>query len=187
MLAERRESRGKYIVLDGKQRLLSLLQFTGKSEGKNNAFTLNSLEIRTDPEKKRYSDLAEDVLLRDNLDAFHNETIRSVLIRNWPNIEFLHTVFLRLNTGSVSLSPQELSSGTFFLASLRTSSTRRRGLHRVACTREFLDSLNVRCCCRARPASGCAPGISYFASEHPERETQAARSVAQASGNTPSN
>lgn len=113
VLAERRESRGKYIVLDGKQRLLSLLQFTGKSEGQNNAFALNGLEIRTDLDKKRYSDLAEAVLLRDDLDAFHNQTIRSVVIPNWPNIDLLHTVFLRLNTGSVSLAPQELRQALF--------------------------------------------------------------------------
>src|SRR5690606_2811700 len=32
----------------------------------------------------------------------------TIVIRNWPNSDFLHTVFLRLNTGSVNLSPQEL-------------------------------------------------------------------------------
>jgi hypothetical protein len=113
VLAERRDARGKYIVLDGKQRLLSLLQYTGKSEGKNNAFPLVDLEIRTELERKKYSDLTEDVLLREDLDSFHNQTIRSVVIRNWPNIDFLHTVFLRLNTGSVSLSPQELRQALF--------------------------------------------------------------------------
>ncbi|WP_187272410.1 DUF262 domain-containing protein [Methylobacterium sp. WL9] len=36
VLAEKRNERGKYIVLDGKQRLLSLLQFVGDAEGENN-------------------------------------------------------------------------------------------------------------------------------------------------------
>jgi hypothetical protein len=31
-----------------------------------------------------------------------------MVIRNWMDTDFLHTVFLRLNTGSVNLSPQEL-------------------------------------------------------------------------------
>jgi hypothetical protein len=31
-----------------------------------------------------------------------------MVIRNWKDTNFLHTVFLRLNTGSVNLSPQEL-------------------------------------------------------------------------------
>jgi hypothetical protein len=30
------------------------------------------------------------------------------VIRNWPDEKFLYQVFLRLNTGSVPLSPQEL-------------------------------------------------------------------------------
>jgi hypothetical protein len=30
------------------------------------------------------------------------------VIRNWPDLDFLHLVFLRLNTGSLKLSPQEL-------------------------------------------------------------------------------
>jgi hypothetical protein len=39
---------------------------------------------------------------------FDNQTIRAVVIKNWPNESFLYTVFLRLNTGSLKLSPQEL-------------------------------------------------------------------------------
>ena len=42
------------------------------------------------------------------ISAFENQSIRTVIIRNWPNQNFLYTVFLRLNTGSLPLSPQEL-------------------------------------------------------------------------------
>jgi len=42
------------------------------------------------------------------LSAFENQPIRTVVIKNWPNDDFLYHVFLRLNTGSVPLSPQEL-------------------------------------------------------------------------------
>jgi hypothetical protein len=48
------------------------------------------------------------VALEDALTSFENQTIRTVVIRNWDNESFLYTVFLRLNTGSVQLSPQEL-------------------------------------------------------------------------------
>ncbi len=34
--------------------------------------------------------------------------MRAVVIRNWPDRDFLHLVFLRLNTGSLKLSSQEL-------------------------------------------------------------------------------
>lgn len=108
VLAERQGERGRYIVLDGKQRLLSLMQFTGKFNGHGNAFRLSGLEIRTDLAGKRYAKFESDLTLRDELNAFSNHTIRTVVIRNWPDLDFLHLVFLRLNTGSLKLSPQEL-------------------------------------------------------------------------------
>lgn len=108
VLAERQGERGRYIVLDGKQRLLSLMQFTGKFNGQGNGFRLSGLEIRTDLAGKRYASFESDLTLRDELNAFSNHTIRTVVIRNWPDLDFLHLVFLRLNTGSLKLSPQEL-------------------------------------------------------------------------------
>ncbi|WP_034883815.1 hypothetical protein M728_001907 [Ensifer sp. WSM1721] len=112
VLAEKQGQRGKYIVLDGKQRLLSLLQFTGNAEGNNNNFRLSGLEARSDLLRKRVQDLAEPQLEPD-YNAFLNYTIRTVVIRNWPDFDFLHLVFLRLNTGSVKLSPQELRQAMF--------------------------------------------------------------------------
>lgn len=46
--------------------------------------------------------------LFDDLSSFENQPIRTIVIKNWPNETFLYHVFLRLNTGSVPLSPQEL-------------------------------------------------------------------------------
>ncbi|MCA3719761.1 DUF262 domain-containing protein [Phenylobacterium sp.] len=108
VLAEKKGFRGQFIVLDGKQRLLALLQFTGKATGPNNGFGLSGLEVRTDLSRKTFAQLEKDPARRDDLNAFLNNTIRTVVIRNWPNTNFLHTVFLRLNTGSLKLSPQEL-------------------------------------------------------------------------------
>ncbi|PTQ79216.1 uncharacterized protein DUF262 [Nitrosospira multiformis] len=112
VLAEKQGQRGKYIVLDGKQRLLSLLQFTGNAEGPHNKFRLQGLEARVDLTKKRFENLQEPAF-EDDLNAFLNYTVRTVVIRNWPNYDFLHLVFLRLNTGSVKLSPQELRQAMF--------------------------------------------------------------------------
>lgn len=108
VLAEKKGQRGQFIVLDGKQRLLALLQFTGNSDGERNWFRLSGLEIRTDLLRKNYEQISGDHEHRDDLNAFNNNTIRTVVIRNWPDTNFLHTVFLRLNTGSLKLSPQEL-------------------------------------------------------------------------------
>lgn len=112
VLAEKQGQRGKYIVLDGKQRLLSLLQFTGQAEGPHNAFRLGGLEARPDLGRKSYQNL-QDPAYDSELNALLNYTIRTVVIRNWPSYDFLHLVFLRLNTGSVKLSPQELRQAMF--------------------------------------------------------------------------
>jgi hypothetical protein len=112
VLAEKKGQRGKYIVLDGKQRLLALLQFTGNAEGQNNGFRLTGLEARVDLARKTYEQL-NTPLFEGDLNAFLNYTVRTVVIRNWPSHDFLHLVFLRLNTGSVKLSPQELRQAMF--------------------------------------------------------------------------
>ena len=106
VLAESREQRGKYLVLDGKQRLLSLAKFVGLYDF--DIYKLKSLDIRADLNGKTYADLSQDPNFSEELSSFENQTIRTVLIKNWPNEKFLYTVFLRLNTSSVSLSPQEL-------------------------------------------------------------------------------
>lgn len=113
VLAENKIERGKYLVLDGKQRMLSLLQFIGAGEGKNNAYKLRGLEILRSLNGLRFEDIYKDLNLKDTLNQFYNQPIRSVVIRNWPNEDFLHVVFVRLNTGSVQLSTQELRQALF--------------------------------------------------------------------------
>lgn len=108
VLAESKQDRGKFIVLDGKQRLLSILQFWGLGEGKNNAYALSGLTLRGDLKKKSFVDLSTNAAYEPDYNALCNQAIRTVVIRNWKDTNFLHTVFLRLNTGSVTLSPQEL-------------------------------------------------------------------------------
>lgn len=109
VLAESKERRGAYIVLDGKQRLLSIRQFA--AEAGDDVFEqlkLTGLEIRSDLKGKSLASLRNDLTLFDDLSAFENQPIRTVVIKNWPSEDFLYHVFLRLNTGSVPLSTQEL-------------------------------------------------------------------------------
>ena len=108
VLAELPDQRGRYVILDGKQRLLSLMQYYGIAEGDNNKFSLVGLEVRKDLLRKRFRHFEKDIELKSDLDAFLTHTIRAVVIRNWPSLTFLHIVFQRLNTGSLKLSPQEL-------------------------------------------------------------------------------
>lgn len=108
VLAERRDVKGKYLVLDGKQRLLTLRRFTAKSDNPDfEQLRLSGLSIRRDLNKLTYRDL-QDSMFTDEVNAFDNTTIRTMIIKGWPNETFLYEVFLRLNTGSMQLSPQEL-------------------------------------------------------------------------------
>jgi hypothetical protein len=108
VLAENAGKRGTYLVLDGKQRLLSLLQYWGLGEGAKNRYALSGLQVLSGLNRLRLSDLEGDAAHSAELNALLNQTIRTVVIKNWPNTDFLHLVFLRLNTGSTKLSPQEL-------------------------------------------------------------------------------
>jgi hypothetical protein len=111
VLADQKNSRGKLLVLDGKQRLLTLLQFAGEATGKYNAFNLNGLEVLEHLNGYSFQDLKDKH--PDDFNMLLNSTIRSVVIKNWPNEKFLHIVFHRLNTNSVRLSPQELRQALF--------------------------------------------------------------------------
>jgi uncharacterized protein with ParB-like and HNH nuclease domain len=68
VLATNNKEKGKFIVLDGKQRLLTLLQFYGDSATPNNSFTLKDLEFLDNLNGCRYQDLKNDFNLK-NVDA----------------------------------------------------------------------------------------------------------------------
>jgi hypothetical protein len=108
VLATHEKEKGKFIVLDGKQRLLTILQFYGESETPNNSFALKDLEFRTDLNGFRHKDIKENINLSGALDGLDNHTIRTVVIRNWKTEKFLHKIFLRLNVENTPLSSQEL-------------------------------------------------------------------------------
>ena len=109
VLAERPKKRGSYIVIDGKQRLLSIRRFG--VEGTNEDFeplTLSNLQNRSELNGHTWMYLRDNPEYQDYITAYDNQTIRTVIVRNWPNESFLYLVFLRLNTGSLPLSTQEL-------------------------------------------------------------------------------
>lgn len=109
VLAESKDRRGAYIVLDGKQRLLSIRQFAANANDTEYAqLNLSNLEIRRDLNGFNLESLRASIDNFDDVTAFENQPIRTVVIKNWPNEDFLYHIFLRLNTGSVPLSPQEL-------------------------------------------------------------------------------
>ncbi|HBP49318.1 DUF262 domain-containing protein [Pseudomonas sp.] len=110
VLAESKTKKGSYIVLDGKQRLLSIRQFFATA-GQNetyNKLALKGLVLKDDLNGKTIESLRGDPRFENDVASLENQTIRTVVIKNWKDERFLYHVFLRLNTGSVPLSPQEL-------------------------------------------------------------------------------
>lgn len=109
VLAESREKKGSYIVIDGKQRLLSIRQFASRADDEQfPQLRLQNVEIRKDIEGQSYLSLLDDPDFQDVAAAFENQPIRTIVIKNWSEEGVLYHIFLRLNTGSVALSPQEL-------------------------------------------------------------------------------
>ena len=114
VLAEKLQSRGSFVVIDGKQRLLSLRQFTAEEADGFIPLTLEELEIRPDLNGLTYKHLQDTPSRKEELAAFENQTMRTVVVRHWKTEDFLYTIFLRLNTGSLPLSPQELRQALHF-------------------------------------------------------------------------
>lgn len=110
VLAEMKK--GKFIVLDGKQRLLTIMQFFGIANAKNsnrNNFKLTECPILKELDRLSYSELKNNPDYDDFNTQLLNQTVRCVIIKNWCNNEtILEQIFVRLNTGSVPLSPHEL-------------------------------------------------------------------------------
>ena len=98
-----REPSGRFLVLDGHQRLQTLQSFySGVIHGKE--YCLDDVETRF--HKKRYKDL--DVEDRRRLD---DSIIHATVIRQDEPTEdqsSVYMIFERLNTGGVSLQPQEI-------------------------------------------------------------------------------
>lgn len=109
ILAEAPGKRGSFIVIDGKQRLLAIRRF-GSNENNPDfpPLKLRGLKELSRLNNKTYANLSSELDLSEDRTAFENSSIRTIVIRNWQNEEYLYEVFLRINTGSVQLSPQEL-------------------------------------------------------------------------------
>lgn len=99
LLSERNDKKNSYLVLDGKQRLLTLRDFI------DNQFKLNDLRVLKELDGKRWKDIEQDQAWKDQ---FWNETQRTAVIKNWRSEKVLYEIFYRLNSGSVKLSPMEL-------------------------------------------------------------------------------
>ena len=109
VLAETKQPKGKYIVIDGKQRLLAIRRFGATSQDESfNPLKLTNLEIRKDFNGMSLKELRANPKYKDEVNYYENQPIRTVVIRNWEYEDVLYRIFIRLNTGSLPLSTQEL-------------------------------------------------------------------------------
>lgn len=110
VLAEKSNSRGKFYVIDGKQRLLTIASFSSIASryDKEENFKLKGLNFRDDLNNLNYDSFSNDFRYSDDYASFQNTSIRTVVIKNWKDENILYEIFYRLNTGSLPLSPQEL-------------------------------------------------------------------------------
>lgn len=112
VLAEDKERKGRFIVLDGKQRLVTLKQFAA-SDDSFRPFKLKNLEFANELESLSFEDMSSSLLHQAQTENFLAQPVRTIVVRNWKNPAVLYQVFLRLNQGSLPLSPQELRQALY--------------------------------------------------------------------------
>ncbi|HHN8405446.1 TPA: DUF262 domain-containing protein [Morganella morganii] len=108
VLAVNNLDRGKYIVLDGKQRLLSLYSFFSNDRERVPPLKLTGLKVKDEFNNLTFEKMQTLPDCTNDIAFLENQPIRTIVIKNYPHESFLYEVFLRLNTGSKPLSPQEL-------------------------------------------------------------------------------
>lgn len=106
VLAERLDKKNSYVVIDGKQRLLTLAGFKKPSEYRYwDKSIARNVSIKKDKVQFAYEDLQS---MPDVLRAFQNSSLRCTVITNYHTDDVLYDIFYRLNSGSTPLATQEL-------------------------------------------------------------------------------
>ena len=105
LLAARKGHKSSFIVLDGKQRLITIKEFIEGRLENGRAFRLREMRVLKELDGKTWEDIRQDADIADRL---LNETLRTAVLRGWRDERLLYEIFHRLNSGSVRLSPMEL-------------------------------------------------------------------------------
>ncbi|RGD79975.1 DUF262 domain-containing protein [Bacteroides caccae] len=106
VLAESKGKRNSFIVIDGKQRLLTIAGYKDNEKYKY----WDRRNPKTADLKSKYNALSYDDLSSDTelLRIFENSALRCTVISNYHSENSLYDIFYRLNAGSTKLSSQEL-------------------------------------------------------------------------------
>lgn len=106
VLAESKGKRNSFVVIDGKQRLLTIAGYKDNEKYKY----WDRKNPKTAGLKSKYNALSYDDLFSDPnlLRIFENSALRCTVISNYQSENSLYDIFYRLNAGSTKLSSQEL-------------------------------------------------------------------------------
>ena len=108
VLAESHIEKNKFVVLDGKQRLLTIAGFIDNATYKYwDKPVLKDLKLKPTLNNLTIQLLSQDVN-KDFYRAFQNSDIRCTVVFNQTSDDILYEIFYRLNAGAVPLSMQEL-------------------------------------------------------------------------------
>ena len=109
VLAENPKKPKAFIIIDGKQRLLSIIGYINpKKYPYWKDAQLQTLRSRSDLNGISYQQMNENPKYTDDVRLLLNSDIRCTVISNFKRNDILYDIFYRLNTGSVPLSTQEL-------------------------------------------------------------------------------
>lgn len=109
VLAEDPKRKKSFIVIDGKQRLLTIAGYIdNQTYNYWDRPKLRKLSVRTDLNNIDYTQLQSNDGLNEELREFSNASLRCTVITNFTQTDVLYDIFYRLNSGSVALSTQEL-------------------------------------------------------------------------------
>jgi len=108
VLAEHPQKKKSFIVIDGKQRLLTIAGFIDPKISYWKRPSLAKLDIRKDLNGIDFVRINKEPRFDNELREFMNADIRCTIISNYSEDDVLYDIFYRLNTGSVPLSTQEL-------------------------------------------------------------------------------
>lgn len=112
VLAEDKDRKGAFLVLDGKQRLVTMKQFASPTQTYP-AFKLRKMEFLPQLNGMTFEEIQSSITDAEYADTLLSQPVRTIVLRGWKRPEVLYQVFLRLNQNSVRLSPQELRQALF--------------------------------------------------------------------------
>lgn len=108
VLAEDPNRPRAYIVIDGKQRLLTIAGFVDPTINYWDKPTIKGLTVFEELNGHSAEDLGKDPELADFHRRLMNADIRCTVLSNYSDPDVLYDIFYRINTGSVRLGSQEL-------------------------------------------------------------------------------